>query len=344
MSGTELCVGDIARIFDNSVSAAAVVSRDGDILYKNPACEKLPDGADGELSSIYSGTSFEKTVSWEKRCFRLCVTPLGGELCLVSIVPEREDYTCLLSAAVRHASFDMTLCLDKLSEQCSDSDSAELLDSLDGIRLTLLSEVFIPEELDILSGMASCDLNIVSISEAVRRFDDELGRETVFAPLFIPEGRSKITPGLYARVRESSLRLLLLDFISVCMEGEYCVEGIGVQLTRDPIDEIAVLELTCGFIGHKANIPLGRALRKPEGVSPADRLAEVLESKFGCEISRSGNSDFSVLRVKIPLAEPKGIDGVRAYRKMYGSSSDCSDVCAYLARHGINERYRKKKG
>lgn len=343
MRSSEQCAEDISRIFDSSATAAAVVRRDGEILYKNAACEKLLDGGDCELYSVYNGTSYEKTVLWGMKSLRLCVTPLEGECCLVSIVPERGNYTYLLSGAVRKAAGSVSGFLEELSEICADGRSRQLLDSLDGAMLTLLSEALIPEELEILNATAPCDHEIICVSEAVRRFVDELGRASASSLLFIPEGRKKIASGLYARIPESALRLLLLDFISVCMDGEYCVEGIGIQLSRDAFSESAVLELTCGFIGHKENASLGRGLGKPEGAAlPVSGLEETLKSGFGCEISRRGNSDFSAIRVKIPLAEPKGIDLVRAPVKLYGSFCAGFDIRAYLARHGINGRYLRK--
>ena len=342
MRSSEQCAEDISRIFDRSATAAVVVRRDGEILYKNAACEKLLNGGEYELSSVYNGASYEKNVLWGMRPFRLCVTPLEGECCLVSIVPERENYTYLLSGAVRKAAGNVSGFLEELSEQCTDSGSRKLIGSLDGAMLTLLSEALIPEELEILNGTAPCEYEIVCVSEAVRRFIDELGHASAYSPLFIPEGRRKIAPGLYATIPESALRLLLMDFISVCMGGEYYIESVGIQLSRDAFSECAVLELTCGFIGHKENITLGRGLTIPEGMSPpVCELESLLESSFGCEISKSGNSDFSVLTVKIPLAEPNGLNSVRKPQKSYGSICAGCDIRAYLAKHGINIRCLK---
>lgn len=347
MNGSEQ-LADIARIFDRSASAAAVVNGCGEVLYRNSSCIRLfdevrSDSGLPDLSAIHSGLSYERSVMWGIRRFRLCVTPLGGDSSLVNIIPENENYISMLSAAVRKAAGNAAEYMESLSECCTDSGIAAL-NGIDGALLTLLSEALIPEELELLGSTAASDYEIICISETVRRFVRELDSAVMTLPmqLFVSDIDGNIESGLYSRISSNALRLLMMDFISECMDGEYRIEGAGIRLARDGFENYAVLELSCGFIGHTENIPENRALSVPTGMRPVRELERALAKKFGCEISHRADSVMSVLRVRIPLCELNEANAVRYPLRFYGQASEFSDIRAYLARHGMNSRYKKK--
>ncbi len=347
MNGSEQ-LAEIARIFDGSASAAAVVNGCGEVLYRNSSCIRLfdevrSDSGLPDLSAIHSGLSYERSVMWGIRRFRLCVTPLGGDSSLVNIIPERANYIPMLSAAVRKAAGNAAQYMDRLSECCTDSGIAAL-NGLDGALLTLLSEALIPEELELLGSTSAAGYEVICISETVRQLVRELDSAAMTLPmkLFVSDIDGNIASGLYARISSNALRLLMIDFISECMDGEYCIEGAGIRLARDGFENYAVMELSCGYIGHTENIPKNRAVSVLPEMRPVRELERVLAEKFGCEISHGADSVMSVLRVRIPLCEPDEASALRYPLRYFDHASEFSDIRAYLARHGINSRYKKK--
>lgn len=323
----------ITAVCENSPMPTAVI-RNGKAVYKNPAYISTLGTAEPPLWEEMLCAPLEKTITISSKPYRMYVTPCEG-FSVISLAPESETVG-VLSAAVRKAASAVSAAADTIAEMSEDfRGKNELLGTIDGTMLTLLSEFLIPEEISVLKGCSACDFPPVSISETARELAAELGEAFARMPIAVS---CNVSAGLFARLDAKGLSLLLTSFISEETGGEYLPDGISVTLARTAPDK---MELTAAVsrIAKRENPLSDRAIAKPSGYAPENELYELMTEKFGCIFTQKATSDCTSLTVKIPMCPPPPMDRLRSPMKKYGGMSRFSDTNLMLSRYGINSRY-----
>ena len=234
----------------------------------------------------------------------LSIAPVSDSVSLVNITPAALDETVFngIAATIKKTASSVAEALDDLSDKISDEGMMKKLDIIDGNMLTACSELLVPE---VISSMRLPDVHgsgVISISETVIRFMEELSyiiaSENISVVTF-----DKIKPGLTARMNKDALRLLMMEFISGCLDGEFDIHGITPSLRRADGDKI-LLELSCGYLGRFENKVLkSRAARQKGEYDPARMLREEMERIYGCHISCRHNDMVSTLSVEMRFEE-----------------------------------------
>lgn len=323
----------IAAICKNSPMPTAVI-RNGKAVYKNPAYISKLGNSEPPLCERMLSAPLEKAVVIGSKPYRMYVTPCDG-FAIVSLAPEN-DTVSVLSAAVRKAASAVSAAADTIAEISEDFKGRnELLGTIDGTMLTLLSEFLIPEEISLLRGCTPEDFPPVSVSEVGRSLSDELGEVFARMPIAVS---SNVSAGLFAKLDAKALSLLLTSFISEETGGEYLPDGISVTLSRTAPDK---MELTAAVsrIAKRENPLSDRAAVKPSDYAPEKELMELMTEKFGCSFKQTVKSDCSSLTVIIPMCPPPPMDRLRSPLKKYGGMSRFSNTNLMLSRYGINSRY-----
>ena len=207
-----------------------------------------------------------------------------------------------IAATIRKTASSTAEALDDLSDKISDEGMMKKLDIIDGNMLTACSELLVPE---VISSMRLPDVHgsgVISISETVIRFMEELSYIIASENISVVT-LDKIKPGLTARMNKDALRLLMMEFISGCLDGEFDIHGITPSLRRADGDKI-LLELSCGYLGRFENkVPKSRAARQKGEYDPARMLREEMERIYGCHISCRHNDMVSTLSVEMRFEE-----------------------------------------
>lgn len=330
---------NMEALYASSSMAAMTVRRGGEITYSNSACDKLFGGDYPDMTDIHTGSSYERILSDKGRTFRLYITAVSEDESLVNVTPcEYIAGSCfpVLCAAVRNAVNVVSAAADEIASDCSEG-TAVLLNTIDGTMLSLLSEFLIPEEIQLLGGLTAEDFEAVSISECMKKFVSELSEIFAAFPVVI---NSDISAGLFARVDTRALRLILTDFAAEVMNGEYQTEAISVRLFRIPDNKIRIV-LSCGYLKRLPGTMNAREIRKPEGYAPQKILSELMKDIFGCSIDYRAAADYSSIQIEMTASETPFNGNVGNRVRYYGLSDRFSDENAYMARFGLNHRYKK---
>lgn len=342
MQCTQQLTDEIQRIFHNSPMAAAVVGEGGTVIYRNPACESLCP--DMDFACVKTGVSCEMYASCGSRTFMLSIAPVSDSISLVNITPAALDETVFngIAATIRKTASSTAEALDDLSDKISDEGMMKKLDIIDGNMLTACSELLVPE---VISSMRLPDVHgsgVISISETVIRFMEELSYIIASENISVVT-LDKIKPGLTARMNKDALRLLMMEFISGCLDGEFDIHGIAPSLRRADGDKI-LLELSCGYLGRFENkVPKSRAARQKGEYDPARMLREEMERIYGCHISCRHNDMVSTLSVEMRFEEAESGETLGNRMSHYVAPNRYTDVSLYCARYGMNHRYRNEK-
>ena len=230
----------------------------------------------------------------------LSIAPVSDSISLVNITPAAFDETVFngIAATIRKTASSAAEALNDLSDKISDEGMMKNLDIIDGNMLTACSELLVPE---VISSMRLPDVQgsgVISISETVIRFMEELSYIIASENISVVT-LDKIKPGLTARMNKDALRLLMMEFISGCLDGEFDIHGITPSLRRADGDKI-LLELSCGYLGRFENkVPKSRAARQKGEYDPARMLREEMERIYGCHVSCRHNDMVSTLSVEM---------------------------------------------
>ena len=316
MQCTQQLTDEIQRIFHNSPMAAAVVGEGGTVIYRNPACESLCP--DMDFACVKTGVSCEMYASCGSRTFMLSIAPVSDSISLVNITPAALDETVFngIAATIRKTASSVAEALDDLSDKISDEGMMKKLDIIDGNMLTACSELLVPE---VISSMRLPDVQgsgVISISETVIRFMEELSYIIASENISVVT-LDKIKPGLTARMNKDAFRLLMMEFM---------------------------LELSCGYLGRFENkVPKSRAARQKGEYDPARMLREEMERIYGCHISCRHNDMVSTLSVEMRFEEAESGETLGNRMSHYVAPNRYTDVSLYCARYGMNHRYRNEK-
>lgn len=340
MQCTQQLTDEIQRIFHNSPMAAAVVGEGGTVIYRNPACESLCPDID--FSCVKTGVSCEMYASCGSRTFMLSIAPVSDSVSLVNITPAALDETVFngIAATIRDTALEVTEVLNSLSREINDIRLLEELDKIDSHMLAVFSEVLVPETISRMKSEGRSSLPI-SISEELLSFGEDLSYMLASENINIGDF-DRIKAGLTARMNKDALRLLMLEFISEYLDGEYMVHGISLMLNRTGKDKI-LLELSCGYFGNlPKKVEEARVNRKGD-YAPARMLREEMERIYGCHISCRHNDMVSTLSVEMRFEEAESGETLGNRMSHYVAPNRYTDVSLYCARYGMNHRYRNEK-
>ena len=340
MQCTQQLTDEIQRIFHKSPMAAAVVGEGGTVIYRNPACESLCPDID--FSCVKTGASCEMYASCGSRTFMLSIAPVSDSVSLVNITPAALDETVFkgIAATIRDTALEVTEVLNSLSREINDIRLLEELDKIDSHMLAVFSEVLVPETISRMKSEGRSSLPI-SISEELLSFGEDLSYMLASENINIGDF-DRIKAGLTARMNKDALRLLMLEFISEYLDGEYMVHGISLMLNRTGKDKI-LLELSCGYFGNlPKKVEEARVNRKGD-YAPARMLREEMERIYGCHISCRNNDMVSTLSVEMRFEEAESGETLGNRMSHYVAPNRYTDVSLYCARYGMNHRYRNEK-
>lgn len=326
-------------ICGSSPLPAAVIDQKGNIIYKNSAFEKMSEGNITALPKVYRKEAYEGYISAASRSFKIFVSPLDSEKCLVNMIVSSsldEGFMTVLSACVRKAAGNVAHATDAIARFAGIKDIAPPLNEINEEIMILLSEILIPEQIILLRQTEAEKSEIVSLSESMEEYADEISE------IFPSDNFSKkftISPGIYTRADTRAIKLILTDFFAKGFEFEHCMEGINLTLERYGAYE-AILSLSCGHLSPEPQVLSSKVIPKPEGYEPVKELMEILSSKFGCGFTVTENPAYSVIKVTVPMEDPDDIFMLRASVKRYVANNSFSDEKAIFARYGIYPRYK----
>lgn len=329
MNGEANAVKAVKLVFDSSLISAAVLDKNGSIIYKNKACtESL-----GENFNITADLSVsepqERYINANGITYKLYSTPVE-ECAAVNLFPCQDKGDCCpsyFSSLARHMVSVITMAADNIA----DTDDADVYyDSLNAIEKTVMelqSRVMISDKIVEITETSLEEQKAVNISEAVSRFSSELSALTSDKPVRIC---LNARGGLFAKCDTEALTMLMSGFAAELIGEEKTPESVCVELDETCNERIALTIRSAAAVNGRV---------RDEQTA---RLISLMADVYDCIITDASEGGTRIFRADMPLCSGEMV--LRSPRAAFRDehTDRFSPVNIMLTAYGTKQSYGNK--